>query len=406
MERELVIEKFAAGGRGLARAEGKVIFVAGALPGERVIARIEKSKARFEEAVAVRRLESPYGEAACPRAEACGGCGWMRLPYEAQLAHKAALVYDEFARAGFDAAARRDPEASPATLGYRCRVTLKLQGHRAGYFAPASHTFVPIDDCPVAAPAIRAAVARLPGAVPGWVAAGYREIELRAAPGDAACVGVLQGRGAPAARPAFLRGLAGTGFAEGDCTLRYEAGGCRLEAGPLAFVQVNLAVNARLVAAAVEALAGAPAVVDAFCGIGNFGVPLAKAGARVLGLEGNAPAVDAARANAARNGAPGAAWHVAAEVKMAAAWRAAGFPAGAALLLDPPRAGAPALAAAVAERQVTPARIAYVSCDPGTLLRDAKTLAAAGYALTRLQVFDMFPQTHHVETLALFETKG
>lgn len=399
-EIEVTIEKFVAGGRGFVRHDGKAIFVAGALPGERVRARIVRDRGRFAEAETVAVLASPYADAACPHHAACGGCDWMRLPAGAGLAHKAGVVRADFERTlGSLAGIWREPVPSPAQTGYRARVTFKLRSSGFGYFGAASHTFVPVSDCLVAAAPIRAALPRLAADAPGWSAAGFDEVELRAGPHDTLPVAVLRGGGPLPALPDYLRGIASERDHAGDCELRYEAAGVGLSAGPRGFVQVNLAVNDRLVADAVAALGQARRVADAFCGNGNFSLPAAARGKRVYGLEGNRASIDDAVRNTAAAGLQ-AHFEVAAEKDMPRRIKGAG-PLDA-LLLDPPRAGAKVLLEGLAKLGALPQKIVYVSCDPTTLLRDAQFLLKAGRPLRSLTCYDMFPQTHHVECLAVF----
>lgn len=398
-EIEVTIEKFVAGGRGFVRHDGKAIFVAGALPGERVRARIVRDRGRFAEAETTTVISSPYGEAACPHHASCGGCDWMRLPPGAGLAAKAGVVRADFERAlGSLAGIWREPVPSPMQSGYRARVTFKLRAGGFGYFAAASHTFARVNDCLVAAAPIRQALPRLAADAPRWADAGFDEVELRAGPGDALPVAVLRGHGRLPALPAYLRGIAGPAGALGDCDLRYTAAGIPLAAGPRGFVQVNLAVNDRLVTDAVAALGDAVAVADAFCGNGNFSLPAAAFGKRVFGLEGNRASIDDATRNSA-NAVVHARFEVAAEHEMPEKIRAAGRLD--ALLLDPPRAGAKVLLDGLEKRKALPPKVVYISCDPTTLLRDVQFLAKAGRALRALTCYDMFPQTHHVECLAV-----
>jgi 23S rRNA (uracil1939-C5)-methyltransferase len=179
----------------------------------------------------------------------------------------------------------------------------------------------------------------------------------------------------------------------------FDLGFCFL---PSDFVQINAAINARAVARAVELLAPAPGdrIVDLFCGLGNFSLALARRGARVRGVEGDAGLIERARENAVRNGLE-VAYHVANLFEDCRALPWASEPCEA-LLLDPPRAGAEASIRLVPV--LRPERIVYVSCHPGTLARDAGILVNEfGYQLQGAGVMDMFPHTAHVESIALFE---
>jgi len=174
---------------------------------------------------------------------------------------------------------------------------------------------------------------------------------------------------------------------------------------PADFIQVNAAINADLVANAVAWLAPAPAddVLDLFCGIGNFTLPLARSGARVSGLEGARELVERGRLNAERNGLERRVEFAAVDLYAASPDAELSDRIGAAnkVLLDPPRTGAGPILPLLARSKVE--RIAYVSCHPVSFARDAAVLAKAGFQLSRVRIFDMFPHTTHVETLGLFE---
>jgi 23S rRNA (uracil1939-C5)-methyltransferase len=168
-------------------------------------------------------------------------------------------------------------------------------------------------------------------------------------------------------------------------------------------VQINAEINARIVAAVIEfARAGAHArVLDLFCGIGNFSLPLAQLAERVLGVEGEAGLVARAAHNAKRNRIDNADFVTADLTVGGSAFLREQWDL---VMLDPPRTGAEVVVSELARSR--PARIAYVSCHPATLARDAKILIDAGYRLTAVRTFDMFPHTHHIEAMALFELDG
>lgn len=417
---ELEILSSVQGGRGLARHEGKVYFVAGALPGESVRARVTNDQKKFAEASAIEILRTPHRQAPCPHFNACGGCDWMRMADENQLEAKAAVLRHEAQRAlgaGVVDAAWRPPVAAPRHDSYRCRITLKLEpgpGGKVvpGYYAEASHRFVPIADCMIAAESIRKVIPWIEQDAQAWRTAGFTEIELRAAGDGDVPVGILQGDGMLPKRPAYLRGIATTTESSGNCDLAYQAAGMALRAGPHSFVQVNLAVNDLLSRAVLQWVAPQAPVVDAFCGVGNFSIPLAANGHEVLGLEGNPHAIADAERNAAKNRV-NALWNAASEADMVAVWQERKFPLDATLLLDPPRAGAKRFIESLLRNRTLPKQIFYVSCEPATLLRDLITLTREGaqpgspgrYELQHLQGFDMFPQTHHLETLAVLTRK-
>ncbi len=182
-----------------------------------------------------------------------------------------------------------------------------------------------------------------------------------------------------------------------------DAGRVVIEFGPVDFIQVNRAMNASMVAAAMDLLLPArdDAVLDLFCGLGNFTLPLARRARRVVGVEGDAALIAKARANASRNGAGNAAFFMENlfEPAQFAAWANERYDL---VLLDPPRAGASALLARMAHWR--PRQVVYISCHPGSLARDAEILVhGQGFKLTCAGVMDMFPHTTHVESIAVFE---
>ena len=182
----------------------------------------------------------------------------------------------------------------------------------------------------------------------------------------------------------------------------YESDGLRLSFSPRDFIQVNDAVNQQMVARAIEWLAvdATDRVLDLFCGMGNFTLPLAARAAEVVGVEGVATLVEKARENAALNGLSNVTfWHENLEEDVTwQPWAKAGFNK---VLLDPARAGAPGVMQHIL--RLAPEKVVYVSCNPATLARDSEALRAGGYQITRLAMLDMFPHTGHLESMALIE---
>jgi 23S rRNA (uracil1939-C5)-methyltransferase len=301
-------------------------------------------------------------------------------------------------------------EPPPADWAYRTRITLAVEGRRAGYQRARSHVLVEVSDCPIAAPVIGA---HLPVAR-AWIAAlrvPLRRVTIAVAPGGVVFAARAAARPGPAdlaaseallVRTASVRGVvlagAGTRLVAGDPRVRVELEpGLDLEVPADAFTQVNAGAN-QLLVRAVLALGGfrtGERALDLYCGAGNLSLPLARRGVIVHGVERDPMAVAAAIANAARTGLASATF---ARAAVAPALRHAEPGAHDAVVLDPPRTGAadvvPALAALRAPR------IVYVSCDPATLARDVRALVARGYRLGRVQPIDIFPQTYHVETVA------
>lgn len=425
----LTIDSLAHDGRGVARAGGKAVFVAGALPGERVTVRPLRRHRRYDEAVVVEVLHPAAGRVAprCPHFGTCGGCALQHLDETRQLELKRGHVEEQLQRIGQVAPGRWLPPLAGAAWAYRRRARLGVKWVAkkgrvlVGFRERATPYIAEIDACAVlAAPAgellapLAALVERL----------GIRERlpQIEVAVGENATALVLRVLDPPGeADRALLRAFAAQHRVEfhlqpgGYDTvapldppatpLSYSLPEFGVEVGfePTDFVQVNADLNRKAVALAVALLDPQPgdAVLDLFCGLGNFSLPLARRAARVVGVEGEAGLVARARANAERNGIRNAEFHAA---------DLAGDPAGAPwarqaygrVLLDPPRAGAAATLPLLG--RLRPARIVYVSCHPASLARDAGELVREhGYRLVSAGVMDMFPQTAHVESVAVFE---
>ncbi len=409
----LAVERLTYGFDALAHADGQVVLVPYAAPGDRVEARVTATHTDYLRAEVDRVAVAGPDRVmpGCPAFTVCGGCQWQHVSPAAQRAAKAAIVAGQLARiAGVHDADVAPAIAAPDDWRYRARITLVAEGRRLGYHRARSHRLVEIDDCPIADAAVAAHV----GTARAWVAALRavpERVTIAAAPGGV----VLTGAGAarpgprdvdateallartPAVRGAVLAG-GGTRVVVGDPRVRVEVEpGLALEAPADVFTQVNPAANAELVRTVMTLGGFAPGmrVLDLFCGAGNFALPIARRAAVVEGIEQSTVAVGAARENAARLGLDGATF-VAARVRDALAAR----PAGGldVVVLDPPRAGAADALRALAALRAP--RILYVACDPATLARDVRTLVAAGYGTGRIRPVDLFPQTYHIETVA------
>jgi 23S rRNA (uracil1939-C5)-methyltransferase len=414
----LTVERLTYGPDALAHADGQVVFVPFAAPGDRIRARVRQRTRGYLRADVVDVVEPGPARATppCPAFGRCGGCQWQHVTLDAQRRAKQAVVAEQLARiAGLRDVPVRPTLAVPDGLAYRSRITLVAEGRRLGYHRAGTHVLEEVRGCPIAVPAVDAhiEVARR------W-AVRLRTAPVRVtiadAPGGVVLVAVLGAPPVPpdvdatasllVAEPSVRGAILRHGDARavvGDPTVRLALEpGLALEAPADAFTQVNAAANRLLVRTVLElgAFAGGARVVDLYCGIGNFALPLARRNVRVLGIERDADAVAAARANGARLGLD--ARFVAGDVAHVLARRdVTGDDPLDGVVLDPPRAGAADALPALAAR--APRRLVYVSCDPATLARDLRTLAGHGYALRAVQPIDVFPQTFHVETVALVE---
>jgi 23S rRNA (uracil1939-C5)-methyltransferase len=409
----LDVERLTFGPDALAHHARQVVFVPYAAPGDRVAAEVVERRGGYLRArvTAVMRPGPARTLPGCRYFPTCGGCQWQHVHPAAQRDAKRAVVAEQLARiAGVRDAVVLPTLTAPADWGYRARITLAVEGRRAGFHRARSHVLVEVDDCPIATPAVSAHVAAA-RALAAAVRVALAQIAIVAAPGGVVLVAravTPPGAADRAAaetllvRTATVRGVvlvgAGVRLVAGDPTVVAPLeSDLHLEVPADVFTQVHAAANPTLVAA-VLALAPVSAdarVLDLYCGAGNFTLPLARRAGHVLGIERDPLAVAAAEANGARTGLTRAAFRCA---PVAAALRDVPADSIDTAVLDPPRAGAAgALGALIALR---PRRLAYVSCDPATLARDVKTLVAAGYQLGRVQPVDLFPQTYHIESVA------
>jgi 23S rRNA (uracil1939-C5)-methyltransferase len=399
------IEKLVPGGAGMCRLpDGSVGFVEGAFPGDRVkplelVKKKDYARAtRFE-------LVQPSPErvpAVCPVVDACGGCDWMKLERSAELREKANVVAQALERTGgVRLAAVPEVITAGAELGYRSRVRLHVDGRgRVGFYARGTHTLVEVPGCPVAEPAVErgiACVRALADEAPRALAR-FESVDVRSNEAGGLTF-VARPRDVTTSREGLARD-------EAFVLERLRAHGSALiSAETPEFSQVNRAVNAALVAHVVDGAVarGARTFLDLYAGSGNFGVPLARAGMSGIGVESDASSAARARERAEAE-APGKLRVLTKDVKSGLLELVRAKRAFELAVLDPPRAGAKeALAGLVA---LAPPAIAYVACDPVTLARDVRALREQGWDVARVTCFDMFPKTHHVETLVWLERRA
>lgn len=427
--RFLRIESLVHGGEGLARDQGRVVFVRGGAPGDRVEVEIEPSAAdRFQRARVLRVLEPGPArvQAPCPIVDRCGGCPVQHVSAAEQLATRRSLSIDALERiGGIPEAARLVAETVPSPQPFRYRRRARLhRGRDGGWGFGGGGSAVEPAECLLFEPALQelfdavrahaAAAGGLPQATDLGLdtdADGRGAIDLRTEgpPGKA-----LRKRAERLlAEVPRLRGLVvgppGAGLISGDPVLidaQASHGGpaFRLRSRPDLFAQANRAAVPLLQAQVLAALGDAAEgrVLELFCGSGTFTLPLLGRARSLVGVESAAASLGLLRRSAEEAGLAGRLRLIASDAARAARGLAAeGSSAFDAVLLDPPRTGAPEAVRAAAE--LAPRRIVYVSCDAPTLGRDARDLRARGYALTRALPFDLFPQTAHLEVVATFD---
>ena len=414
----VLVEKPAAGGRMVARHQGRVLLVSGAIPGERVVARVERVSRGVVFAEAV-RIETASDDRRAPASDPrCGGCVLAHVSYPRQLQLKGEIVRDAFARL-----ARLPIADGPALVGspeggYRTRARFHVREGRVGFYREGSHELCDVGPTgqlgETAVAWLRALTPQLER--PDLRGVGAIEMAENVAGDSRACHLELHAGTAIAPFVVLSEGLAGLSAARADrpdvVTLSGEASiedtvaaaedapAVRLRRDVRAFFQGNRFLVVPL-ARHVAALAGRGGIVDLYGGVGLFGLTLAAAGAaEVTVVEGD----PIAGADLLRNAQPYLD-QVHVERRSVEAYLAsspAHALAGAAAIVDPPRTGLSKEAVAGLIR-VRPATIVYVSCDPATLARDCRAFVDGGYDLRGLTVFDMFPNTPHVETVALLE---
>jgi 23S rRNA (uracil1939-C5)-methyltransferase len=445
-EIRLDIDRLTYGGEGIGRVAGLAVFVRDSAPGETVRARVRKVHRRHLEAELL-AVERPAADRVVPRcphvADACGGCCWQHVAYPAQLAAKAAAVRDSLERlGGFRDIAIAPILPAPEEFHYRNKMELAFhpQGILGLHPRGAWYDIIRLRECHIAPPlfstigAAAQAFAETHGISlyhPRLRQGLLRELCVResratsevllgivTSPGDfpeaqamAAHLAAVDPRIAGIVRsirrsPDDATPLCETALLWGRDFITEMIAGLRFRIHLDTFFQTNSAQAERLVEVALAQagdVAGAE-VVDVYCGVGLFSLALAKAGARVTGVEIVESAIAAARRNADDNGLPSLTFHAGDARKVLADVLPAGL-GPQVLLLDPPRAGA---GGKVMRRiaRACPRRIVYVSCNPTTLARDLVELVPFGYRITAVLPLDLFPQTYHVETVVTLERSG
>jgi 23S rRNA (uracil1939-C5)-methyltransferase len=430
-ELELEIDSLAFGGRGVARADGFVVFVAGALPGDRVRAEVTKGKKRFAEARAVELLRAGgdrLPDTCVHGGEPCPGAPWQGLPYEQQLRYKQEQVAEALGRIGGLEGFELE-EIAPAVEQWRYRNKLEYSFGEGdggeltlGFHARGRWDLtVDADDCHLASEAgneARNAVREWARAeaIPAWDRRKQRGVLRNLAVREGRRSGQIQTR-LVTTKARFPRppvdlhtmveddagGTDGPTGVLGEERLREELCGLKLQMSHGAFFQTNTEMAERLYAVAGEyaGLSGKELVFDLFCGIGTIGLTMAAQAGEVWGLEIVPEAITDAERNARANKISNAHFLAAnARTGVRPLVEKAGKPD--VVVIDPPRAG---LSAKIVRRvlECEAQRIVYVSCNPTTLAPNAAQLAEAGYRLARVRPVDMFPQTPHIECVALFE---
>jgi 23S rRNA (uracil1939-C5)-methyltransferase len=418
---EVTIERILPGGFGLAHAEGKTVMVALAAPGDRVRVRVDREKGNvcFASIVEVIEPSSVRVEPPCPYFGRCGGCDFQQMSYQAQLRAKVDMIQDCLHRiAKIESVPDFEITPAPNQWRYRSRAQWQYDSdrRRLGYFETGSRQLCDVAECPVLVPELQRELEQL-----------RQRMADHSLPDGARYFRAVAGDERVVISPGVRNPSEGS--------LRRTIHGETYALDAESFFQTNLDLLPELIDAAIGNAAGETAV-EFYCGVGLFTLPLARRFGRVIAVEENPEAVAFARANLANAGLTNS------EVVVAnvGRWLGSNLDGGGGakrryhsglsphsgaskpatryqshnpvlsavkpsalqidlLLLDPPRVGVESLVVD-GILQLLPRRICYVSCDPATLARDLRKIIAGGYSLDTLAAFDMFPQTHHVETIA------
>jgi 23S rRNA (uracil1939-C5)-methyltransferase len=425
-ELRLSIEKLVYGGDGLAHADGNTVFVPYVLPGEevRASAKSKKKKLVWAQLLEVTSASKERGKARCPHFQTCGGCHYQHIPATEQVRLKKEILRETLSRLGGISWDGLIQEHTAEPYGYRNRAQWAVRSgmpRAIGYFLPESSTIVPIDECPVLSPGLARTFGQLQEAArSGTLPAGVLEIEAFADSSDkkiALNVAFDHFSAPPAELAAAFRAalpqieslllldrkknkfeLTGPGF------LTHEACGYAYRVSHLSFFQVNRFLIEDVLKT-VTAGAKGELALDLYAGVGFFTLPLARAFRRVLSVDANLAATRDLRVNAENAGVQVTSHNEHAEEFLGKTNEKPEF-----VVLDPPRAGLGAEVAAKLTRLGAP-EIVYLSCDPATLARDLAVLmgtqkkvndaAALGgrYKIVEMHLFDLFPQTFHIEAL-------
>lgn len=422
--KQLDITSLIHGGRGIGRHDGKAVFVPMTVPGDRVACRIVRSRRRYVEAELLEIIthSAQRREPPCPFFGSCGGCQWQHIDYREQVRCKEQIFGDLLIRSKLVSADRLNPVVpAPDEWNYRNRAQFKCRmtadGLVVGFYRQNSHDVVNIDVCRLVDPRIQKTLdlfrnespsVPCPDSVLGIDIAcgddGGIRITLHVLPqGERQILDWLKNFAGRHQINACMRSERKDNIevvhGEVDLIIRIDRPEITLRYGPGGFVQVNSSQNRNMVAGILELLTldGTETVLDLFCGMGNFSLPLARRAGRVVGVEDHVPSIISARINAAANNICNAEFYAADASSIKDL-----FHSGDDLdlvIIDPPRTGNYQVSLELLK--LRPTKVLYVSCDPATLVRDLAPLVQGGYEVVSSQPFDLFPQTWHIESMTL-----
>jgi 23S rRNA (uracil1939-C5)-methyltransferase len=420
-------------GRGITHVDGKIVFVEGALPEEEVRFIYGKRHKNFDEAFAAEIIK-PAATRVTPKCRhfgICGGCNLQHMESGTQLALKQNSMLEQLEHFGQIAPQEILPPITGPIYGYRCKARLsvkfvtKKNKVLVGFHEKNGRFIADIAACPILHDSVATKITELAQLISGLSTFQYiPQIEIAVGNKEPALVlrhlkefsqddlKLLKNFAKEFNFKIYLQPKGKESvhcLTDENLYLNYSIdkntdNKCELLFHPCDFTQVNQEINQKMIAQVIELLEPqkSDSILDLFCGLGNFTIPLAKRCARIIGIEGDNEMVKRGQENAAYNNVDNANFHkcdLAQEAEKIAqeSWAKLQFDK---ILLDPPRTGALEIVKLLPK--LNPKKIVYVSCNPSTLARDAKELAIQNYTLTKIGIIDMFPHTSHVETIALF----
>ena len=413
---QIKIERIAFGGSGIAKKDGKVFFVREGLPGDVVEISIIKDKGNYSEAVIANIIEpSPDRvQPDCPVFNLCGGCQLQNLNYPAQLREKEHILKETLGRLGGLHDITIEPiVSSPKEFGFRNKVTLSTWFYKGrwhlGYNQKGSKRKVAIDSCPISADIVNASIGRISEVLASvgdphfplekiHISSNEIKSQITLVPrfsrkGDTLKTLHRHLKRHKETENVSIGGIGETGF-------EFDILGNKFITTPSAFTQVNSGVNELMINTVLEwaQLKEDETVLDLYSGIGNFSIPLARQSKEVLGVEISKNSVKLAKQNVELNSVKNVVFQNASSEDAVQILNEEGENFDL-VVLDPPREGAKEVIEGLVG--LSPAKIIYVSCDPATLARDLKRFDELGYKIIKVRPFDMFPQTFHIESIAM-----
>ncbi|MBR9867249.1 MAG: 23S rRNA (uracil(1939)-C(5))-methyltransferase RlmD [Oceanospirillales bacterium] len=418
---ELSIESLSYDGRGVGRFQGKAAFIANALPGEQVMAQLteEKSRLYLGHTDTIISASSHRIDPACPHYQQCGGCDLQHLDNDAQLELKQTQVLEQLDRIGHTQPGKISPALTAANWNYRRSARIGINqlydGEPiVGFRRRGSHLLSQIDSCAVLDSRVADIFSRVRDALrdTGDIKyitqldvdlgdqSGYLSLRLKKQLSDEH-LEIFTALAKHYGLSLHLQIIGADPDRFSDSLSSYKLGQLELMFRPGDFIQINAGINQQMVDKACQMLELKPEdkILDLFCGLGNFSLPVAHAGASVTGVEGSLSMVEQAERNALHNNQQNCRFFCAnlADNLKGLQWFKQDYNK---IILDPPRTGAASLIPQICS--LRPELILYISCNPGALARDSQLLSEEGYQLREFLVMDMFPQTHHIESMALF----